>query len=398
MKALWNARLLLLAAAILFVSCGGTPTPTPAPAAPQATPTQDLEVPDVQPPASGGPVVPEGFKISVAYAPLELPTAMVQDSKGHLFVTEFQSGLVKRLTDTNNDGTFDAVTTFAEGFEFPRGLAIEPKSGDLYVVSLGKIHALRDANDDGVADDKRVILDNLYFVDASHANNDITFGPDGRMYMTEGQPRRTQLELRPKTKKVLYKDKPLPEWAGTILSANADGSDVQVIATGFRNPFDLTFDSKGNLYATENGEDVGDGNPEGDELNLIVKGKNYGYPFVLGDPPADSDTQAPLISFPHSTSPDGLAVYEADQFPAAYKGSIFIALFSDPRRVVRAWKDTASGKWQYADFVTNMDRPIAVTVAQDGALYVADMNSGAGRNQPGENPSVIYRVEYVGNK
>lgn len=347
-------------------------------------------------PPTGGPVVPEGFKISVAYSPVELPTAMVLDGKGHMYVTEFQSGLVKQLTDTNDDGTFDAVTTFADGFNFPRGLALEPKTGELYVASLGTITALKDTNDDGAADDKRVILDKLYYVDASHANNGITFGPDGRLYITEGQPRRTQLELQRRRKRALYKGKELPEWAGTILSANADGTDVQVLATGFRNPFDLTFDSKGNLYATENGEDVGDGNPEGDELNLIEKGKNYGYPFVLGDPPADSDTQAPLISFPHSTSPDGLAVYGADQFPANYKNSIFIALFSDPRRVVRAWKDDASGKWQYEDFVTNMDRPIALTVGADGSLYVADMNSGAGRNQPGENPSVIYRVEYVG--
>lgn len=394
MRMFWHVRCAVLVAALLLMSCGGTPTPTPPPAAPLATPTDDLEVQNVPAPV-GGPLVPEGFKISVAYTPLELPTAMLLDGKGYLFVTEFQSGLVKRLTDTNDDGTFDTETTFAKGFEFPRGLAIEPKSGDLYVVSLGKIQALRDTNDDGVADDTRMILDKLYFVDASHANNNIVFGPDGRMYITEGQPRKTQLELRPKQNKVLYKGQPLPEWAGTILSANADGSDVQVYAKGFRNPFGVVFDSKGALYATENGEDVGNGQPEGDELNLIEKGNDYGFPFILGDPPADGKTTAPLISFPHSTSPDGLAVYEADQFPAQYKGSIFIALFSDPRRVVRAWKDAVTGKWQYEDFVTNMDRPIAVAVGADGSLYIADMNSGAGRNQPGENPSVIYRVEYV---
>lgn len=394
MKRLVNIRWLLACAAILLCSCAVAPPPVPTPTpAPAATPTDDLEVQNAPAP-QGAPIVPDGFKISVAYTPLELPTSLLMDGN-HLYVTEFQSGLVKRLTDTNNDGNYDEVTTVASGFSFPRGLAINPTTQELYVASLGKISAVTDTNGDGIGDSTRVVMDKLYYVDASHANNGIRFGPDGKLYIEEGQPRKTQLDIR--KNKIFYKGAELPETAGTILVANPDGSNVQVYARGFRNPYDMVFDSKGNLYATENGEDVQNGKPEGDELNLIVKGGDYGYPRILGDPPADSKTNPPLISFPQSTSPDGLVVYEAKQFPAKYQGSIFIALFSEPRRVVRAWKDDTTGKWQYEDFVTNLDRPVALAVGPDGSLYIADMNSGEGRNQPGERPSVIYRVQYAGS-
>jgi glucose/arabinose dehydrogenase len=339
------------------------------------------------------PQVPEGFRITIAQDNLELPTTIATDGK-HFYVTEFQTGRVKHFTDTNSDGVFDEVTVFAEKFSFPRGIAIEPETGDIFVASLGQINRLHDANGDGVADTNEIILKDLFWVDPSHGNNSIAFGPDGKLYVTIGHPRQTQIKIR--GDRVLFKDKRVPKTAGTILRANPDGSDVQVYARGFRNPFDLFFAQDGTLYATDNGEDKKDGKPEGDELNQIVEKGNYGFPFFLGDPPPGSKTLAPLISFPQSSSPDGLVMYEADQFPEKYRGNIFIALFSDPRKVVRAWRDE-NGEWQYEDFVTGMNRPIDLVVGADGALYIADMNSGQGRNTSDpNNPAVIYRVEYVG--
>ena len=144
MMKLWIVIGLLCA----FVGCSNAtpPPPTVAPTEPPPTAASVAVEPDI--------VVPDGFQITVAYRGLDLPTALAGDGK-QLYVTEFQSGLVKRLTDTNGDGIFDNNTKFAEGFKFPRGIAIEPKTGDVYVASLGQINALRDTNGDGVADENR---------------------------------------------------------------------------------------------------------------------------------------------------------------------------------------------------------------------------------------------------
>ncbi|TAH50760.1 MAG: hypothetical protein EYC68_13065 [Chloroflexota bacterium] len=384
---LLRSAVCFLALLVLIGCATSTPAPTTAPV---ATPT--IEQTEALP-ERALPHVPEGFRITVAQENLELPTTIATDGK-HFYVTEFQSGRVKRLTDTNGDGVFDEVKIFAEGFRFPRGIAIETKTGDIFISSLGQVNRLRDSNGDGVADTNDVILDKLFYVDASHANNSIAFGPDGKLYVTIGHPRETQIEIR--GKRVFFKGKRVPEAAGTIMRANSDGSDLEIYARGFRNPFDLFFASDGTLYATDNGEDKKTGKPEGDELNLIVQGGDYGFPFFLGEPPLDSGTLGPLIEFQQASSPDGLVMYEADQFPEEYRGNIFLALFSDPRKVIRAWRDE-NGKWQYQDFVTQMNRPIDLTVGADGALYIADMNSGEGRNTADpNNPAVIYRVEYVG--
>ncbi len=383
MMKLWIVIGLLCA----FVGCSNAtpPPPTVAPTEPPPATAASVAVePDI--------VVPDGFQITVAYRGLDLPTALAGDGK-QLYVTEFQSGLVKRLTDTNGDGIFDNNTKFAEGFKFPRGIAIEPKTGDVYVASLGQINALRDTNGDGVADENRVVIDNLFYVDASHANNGIAFGPDGKLYITEGHPRQNQVQINPKNKRVRYKGEPVSEWAGTILRADPDGKNIEIFAKGFRNPYDLAFDAQGALYATDNGEDLKQGKPEGDELNLIEQGGDYGFPFFVADPPPDSGTRAPLINFEQASSPNGLVIYESDHFPAEYRGNIFVALFSDPRRIARVFQD-ANGKWQAVDFITGLNRPIDLVVGADGALYIADMNSGEGRNTADpNNPAVIYRVD-----
>jgi len=382
MMKLWIVIGLLCA----FVGCSNAtpPPPTVAPTEPPPTAASVAVEPDI--------VVPDGFQITVAYRGLDLPTTLAGDGK-QLYVTEFQSGLVKRLTDTNGDGIFDNNTKFAEGFKFPRGIAIEPKTGDVYVASLGQINALRDTNGDGVADENRVVIDNLFYVDASHANNGIAFGPDGKLYITEGHPRQNQVQINPKNKRVRYKGEPVSEWAGTILRADPDGKNIEIFAKGFRNPYDLAFDAQGALYATDNGEDLKQGKPEGDELNLIEQGGDYGFPFFVADPPPDSGTRAPLINFEQASSPNGLVIYESDHFPAEYRGNIFVALFSDPRRIARVFQD-ANGKWQAVDFITGLNRPIDLVVGADGALYIADMNSGEGRNTADpNNPAVIYRVD-----
>ncbi len=110
----------------------------------------------------------------------------------------------------------------------------------------------------------------------------------------------------------------------------ADQGDVaaEIWSLGHRNPLGIAFDSQGRLWNTEMGP------LHGDELNLVVKAENYGYPIVSegdhysGEKIPDHDTQpefaAPKVAWIPSIAPGGLMFYSADEFPQL-QGSALIA-------------------------------------------------------------------------
>lgn len=128
---------------------------------------------------------------------------------------------------------------------------------------------------------------------------------------------------------------------GKIVRLNDDGSvpednpffeegDVtaEIWSLGHRNPLGITFDADGRLWNTEMGP------LHGDELNLVLKGKNYGYPIVSegdhysGDKIPNHDTrpefEAPKVAWVPTIAPAGTIFYSGDQFPQM-KGSILIS-------------------------------------------------------------------------
>jgi glucose/arabinose dehydrogenase len=270
----------------------------------------------------------------------------------------------------------------------------------LYVASRGQINTLRDTNGDGVADENKVILDKLFTLDIQHSNNGITFGPDGKLYIAIGGPRVGQLELKDQT--YWYQGQPRDDWqfAG-ILQADPDGKNVKLWARGLRNPYNLAFNSSGQLFATDNGDETIPV-PDGDELNLIEPGADYGYPYYFGIPPPWTNTRVPIIAFLPHTAPTGITVYEANQFPADYKGDVMVALYwrgrpgASYRQLVRVFQAEQDGKkvWKMRNFVEGLDRPIALAVGPDGSLFIADMRGGKGDAQ---FPGTIYRVTYKGS-
>jgi len=154
----------------------------------------------------------------------------------------------------------------------------------------------------------------------------IVFGPDGKLYLTSGERMRFDPAASLKTN------------LGKVVRINPDGSTpadnpfagtdtarADIWSYGHRNILAAAFDPSGRLWALEMGP-LG-----GDELNLIQRGKNYGWPFVsngdnyagpsIPDHPTRRDLTSPVRSWTPVIAPSGAMFYSGAMFPA-WRGSL----------------------------------------------------------------------------
>jgi glucose/arabinose dehydrogenase len=238
----------------------------------------------------------------------------------------------------------------------------------------------------------------------------IAFAPDGKsLFLSSGERQRftpTQDPNQPigKILHLTLDGKPAPDnpWAGgtgtptvtvtdppedTQAAAQAHGRTVrwqgpnltpaETWTLGHRNPYGLTFDAQGRLWETEMGP------KGGDELNLIVKGKNYGWPLVsegenyddkpIPKPSTRPDLQAARLYWVPSVSPTTLLIYSGNLFPK-WKGNGFIGSLSG-QSLIRV---TFNGdNAQKADRWDMGNRIRWVGQGPDGAIYLLEDGDGA---------------------
>ena len=150
----------------------------------------------------------------------------------------------------------------------------------------------------------------------------------------------------------------------------------EIWSLGHRNPLGLAFDDKGRLWNTEMGPQ------DGDELNLIKAGANYGYPIVSngkhynGDPIPDHSTrpefEAPKAYWVPTIAPAGLIFYSGAMFPQ-WRGSALIAGLR-PRAIIRVAIDGETAN--EAERFAMKKRIREVEQGPDGALWVLEDNDG----------------------
>ncbi|MBC8163344.1 MAG: PQQ-dependent sugar dehydrogenase [Roseiflexaceae bacterium] len=311
-----------------------------------------------------------GFAWTVyAEGTIDNPTVITFGPDGKLYIADI-SGTLWVATDRDQDFQIDTITPFAEGFSLLVGLAW--RDGELYAASSGKIEALRDTDGDDRADARRSVVEGLpSMVLQPHSNNSIVFGPDGRLYFGVGAT--TSGDFEPN------------ELAAKVLSVNADGSDLKTFASGFGNTFGVAFNAAGELFGGDNSPGQGAENP--DEFNHIVEGENYGYPYVYGDPEKNYGTRGALVSFPAHSTPTGMSFYGGDAFPAAYRDTAFVTLWTRGELARIELAKTSGGEYlsRRSTFGTGFLYPIAAITGPDGNLYVADFGTSA-----------VYRITYTG--
>jgi putative membrane-bound dehydrogenase-like protein len=307
---------------------------------------------------------------------VKAPTALELGPNNELYVAGAQ-GSIWVIQDTDQDNLADNVIEFASGLNQPEGLAWG--NDGLYINEIGRLIFMKDNDGDYVADETTVILDGFpgekY---AFHQNNGLTFGPDGRLYIGSG----STTDHRPE-------EDPL---AARVLSINPDGSDLQVYATGVRNPFGLIPAPGGGFFAVDNGSSgcvdtesqTDDCRPEfkidvPEEVNYILEGKDYGFPTYFGMPPEDSDTMPPIVTYPEHTAPSGIELYTGDKLPARFKGQLFVSLWArgEIYRIKLYRIDDEHFTGASLLFASGLTGPSAILNTPDGGLYVASYSGNA---------------------
>ena len=213
-----------------------------------------------------------------------------------------------------------------------------------------------------------------------HYGHRLAFSPDGYLFISNGE--RQKFDPAQDDSQTLGKVVRLTD-AGGIPSDNPfyDQGRVkaQMWTKGHRNPLGLAFDAQGRLWEHEMGP------KGGDEVNLIVKGKNYGYPIVsngdhydgkdIPDHPTRPEFEAPKVWWNPSISPAGMIVYSGSKFPA-WKGDILMGALSG-KALIRIDLDGASARkgdqWDMGARIREVEQ------GPDGSVYLLeDEDEGTG--------------------
>ena len=161
---------------------------------------------------------------------------------------------LRRVVDTDGDGRGDTATVFATGFNRlidGHGAGVLARRGDVFYACIPHLWRFRDADGDGVADEK-LPLHVGYGVRTAIQGHDLhglTLGPDGRLWFSIGD-RGYHVEHEGG----VASD---PE-SGAVFRCEPDGSNLEVVATGLRNPQELAFDDLGHCFTCDNNTDGGD--------------------------------------------------------------------------------------------------------------------------------------------
>ncbi len=218
-----------------------------------------------------------------------------------------------------------------------------------------------------------IIVDNIPGA-ANHNGGRIKFGPDGYLYIGTGD---AQNPSKAQNTKSL---------AGKVLRVTNEGKVVLgnpfnnlIYSYGHRNVQGLTWDSNGNLWTTEHGRS---GVLSGlDELNLIQIGKNYGWPDIEGDKPANGMETPKKNSGSSTWAPSGAAFLGNSVFFAGLRGQALYQAVIENGNVIEVKEH----------FKNNFGRIRDVVLGPDGFLYITTSNKD-GRGNPGNDDDKIIRV------
>ncbi|MCA1577690.1 MAG: PQQ-dependent sugar dehydrogenase [Acidobacteria bacterium] len=342
------------------------------------------------------------FKVEKVAGGLQVPWSIVWTPDGRMIFTE-RPGRVRVI----ENGTLRPQPLFVvpdveeSGESGLMAVAVHPQFSTnrfiylAYTYSSGgssvRVVRYREAPE-GFADRKVIIED----IPAArfHAGCRIGFGPDEKLYVTTGDAGSRELAQR------------MDSLAGKTLRLNDDGSVPQdnpfvgqqnarseIWSLGHRNAQGMDWQPGSNLmFQTEHGPSGFDGPEGGDEVNVVERGKNYGWPTVHHKQ-MRAGMEPPLLEYTPACAPASGAFYNGSAFPQ-FKGNFFLGCLRGERliRVVLDGRRVVSQE----DLIKDYGRIREVAEGPDGNLYFSTSNRD-GRGKPASDDDRILRLAPAGS-
>lgn len=369
------------------------------------------------------------------------PTNMDVDARGRIWVTEavnyrlFNNDSSKFMThhkgdrvmileDTDGDGKADASKVFVQDKDLTSPLGISVIGNKVIVSCAPSIIVYTDEDGDDKPDNKEIFLTGFGGFDHDHGLHAMFAGPDGRYYFNAGNAgphivtdksgwtlRAGSLYnggspyMKHNEPRLVSDDGKM--WVGGIaLRVNSDGTGLTVLGHNFRNSYEFTLDSYGNMWQNDNDDD---GN-KGVRVSWLMEGGNMGYFSADGSRKWQADRRPgqgtveahwhqadpgviPLGDSTGSGSPTGVAFYESDLLGEKYQGMLLAG--EAGRNVILAYRPEEQGAGytlKRHNLITSLKedevataksratdgdeakwfRPSDVVIGTDGAIYVSD--------------------------
>lgn len=351
-------------------------------------PKQIVESP-VSTQSAGQPVefplkVPKEFSIGVFSKGLGVPRDLEFSPGGVLLASVPKEGKVVALPDTNNDGIADKVINIISGLERVHGIVFY--KGQLFAAGEAKVirYNWNEAQLSAVQDKEILSLPS----GGRHFTRAIVFNKSGQMFVSIGSTCDVCVEKNP--------------FHGSVIVSDSQGNDPRIYAKGLRNAVFITVNPETDeLWGTEMGRDfLGDNLPP-DEINIIKDEGDYGWPFCYGNKVKDikfsagsqarpcEATEAPVFEIPAHSAPLGLAFVNSKQFPTEWQGDLLVSYHGSWNssipvgyKVVRMDVEGNTIKGS-EDFITGfldgaeaLARPVDLIFDKAGSLYISDDKAG----------------------
>ena len=365
-------------------------------------------------PANAWPIAPKGFKVELYATGLDNPRLLRTAPNGDIFLAESQTGLIKVFRGVGADGKPLQSGVFASGLNLPFGIAFYPVGSNprwMYVGNTDGIVRFPYKNGDLKATGPSESLAELpgggRLRGGGHWTRDLIFSKDGtKLFASVGS--HSNIDDADTHPEEFHR--------ADVLQFTPEGKFIEVYAGGIRNCVGEAINPKtGELWCSTNERDGLGNNLVPDYVTHVQEGGFYGWPWFyyhgpsggLNDPRhagKHPELQSKVITpdilvNPHFASLEML-FYEGSQFPAEFKGDGFAAEHGSWNRaqrtgyeVIRLPMHNGHATGEYEDFLTGFvlpdstvwGRPVGVTQAKDGSLFVSDDGSKS-----------IWHVTYAG--